>query len=148
MEMQQKNKKYIYKNEETDLVNLHDCCIKSIRFNKFATYFYIDWHEGYGSFIIKCLYPELIEYNFSSRDEKITKYYQNYVINHLEITGFSYLKEKDGYIIQFDFDNYPIGYIRLCCSEFIFECPNLPTSSGGNDHRIPWDPLKVTDPFD
>lgn len=140
MDMQQKNrKKYIYKNEETDLVNIHECCIKNIKFNKFATHFYIDWHEGYGSFVIKCLYPELIEYNFTSKDERITKYYDHCVINHLEITAFSYLKENNGYTIQFDFDNYPIGYIRLHCSEFIFECPNEPLSLGGNEHRIPWD---------
>lgn len=144
MEIQSKNKqKWIYRNEETDLVNLHDCCIKSIRFKKFATHFYVDWHEGYGSFVIKCLYPELIEYNFTSNDSSTTKFHQhNVVINHLEITGFSYLKENDGYTIQFNFDNYPIGYIRLHCSDFIFECPSHPLSLGGNEHRIPWDPMR------
>ena len=134
------NKKWIYKNEETDSVNLHECCIKSIRFNKFATHFYVDWHEGYGTFVIKCLYPEQIEYNITSNYIKKTgNCHNNVVINHLEITSFSYLKENDGYTIQFNFDNYPIGYIRLHCIEFIFECPSPPLAPGGNEHRIPWD---------
>ena len=55
--------------------------------------------------------------------------------------GFSYLKEKNGYTIQFDFDNYPIGYIWLHSSEFVFKTPGSPLSSGRNDHRIPWDPM-------
>jgi hypothetical protein len=52
------------------------------------------------------------------------------------------VKENDGYTIQFNFDNYPIGYIRLHCADFIFECPSHPLSLGGNEHRIPWDPMK------
>lgn len=144
--LKESKRKYVYKNEETDNVSIYECPLKCIKFNNFETCFYIDWHEGYGSFVVKCLYPGMIEYNFTSKSDKIVDY-QWCVINHLEITGFSYLKDADGYTIQFDFDNYPIGYIRLHCTEFSFEVPSLPLSSGGNDHRIPWDPVQIEDPF-
>lgn len=141
--MQRENKKKIlFRNEETDAVSIYESTIKGIFFKKYVTCFCVDWHDGYGSFYIKCFYPEKIEYNFTSKNEKMN-HYQHCVINHLEITGFSYLKENDGYTLQFNFDNYPIGYIRLHCSEFIFECPSTPTIMGGNDHRIPWDPINM-----
>lgn len=149
MEQQERNSKkrrYVYINEETDSVSIHECLIKNIRFNKFATHFYIDWSQGYGTFVIKCLYPELIEYHITSSPDKIG--YQNCVINHLMITSFSYLKDEEGYTIQFNFDDYPIGYIRMHCIEFIFECPSPPIAAGGNEHRIPWDPIKPIDALD
>ena len=142
MEKYPDSKKCVFRNEETDLVNIYECGIRSIQFMDVETRFYIDWHEGYGSFVIKCIYPENVEFHISSTDERMSGYpYDHILIKHLEITGFSYLKEKNGYTIQFDFDNYPIGYIRLHCSEFVFEAPGSPLSSGGNDHRIPWDPM-------
>ena len=63
------------------------------------------------------------------------------MLNRLEITDFSYLEDDEGYIVQFNFDSYPIGYIRFHCSEFSFETPSLPMNCGYNAHRIPWDPL-------
>ena len=113
-------KQYIYLNEQTDNVSLHESCIKRIDFNLVETIFHIDWSQGYGDFLIRCSYPESVEYNFTTINEYLS---QNTVLNHLEITDFSYLKDKNGYTIQIDFDNYPVGYIRMHCSEFSFECP-------------------------
>lgn len=138
-------KQYIYKNEQTDNVSLHESCIKRIDFNCIETIFHVDWSQGYGDFLIKCSYPESVEYNFTTINEYLS---QNTVLNYLEITDFSYLKDKNGYTIQIDFDNYPVGYIRMHCLEFSFECPSLPICIGGNGHRIPWDPIKTEDSLD
>lgn len=138
--------RYLYINEETDAVSIYECLIKGITFSSFETKIYIDWCQGYGSFVIKCLYPTMIEYNFSSISEEDSNC-RNMVINHLEITGFSYLKDDNGYFIQFNFDNYPIGYIRMHCTQFVFDAPSLPTVAGQNDHRIPWDSTKIEDPL-
>ena len=89
----------------------------------------------------------MIKFDFTSVSDQIVEC-EKVVINHLEITGFSYLKDCNGYFIQFNFDNYPIGYIRMHCTQFSFDAPSLPLSTGGNDHRIPWDPVKLKDPLD
>lgn len=132
----------VYINEQTDNVSLHESCIKKVIFNSFETVFYVDWSQGYGDFLIRCLYPELVEYNFSTINEYLPR---NTVLNYLEITEFSYLKDENGYTIQINFDNYPVGFIRMHCSEFRFECQSLPPCAGGNGHRIPWDPMKEED---
>lgn len=129
------SKKYVYINEETDKVSIYESCIKEISFNQSETVFYIDWSQGYGDFLVRCSYPESVEYNFTTKTDKPN----NIVLNHLEITDFSYLKDENGYTIQFNFDNYPIGYIRMHCTKFCFESPSLPLCSGENGHRIPWD---------
>ncbi len=134
-----KEKRCIYNNEETDAVSIHESLIKSIVFNQFETVFHVDWAQGYGDFLIKCSYPELVSFDFTTNDKYLSP---NTVLNHLEITDFSYLKNDKGYTIQFDFDSYPVGYIRMHCSKFSFECPSMPLSPGGNAHRIPWDEAK------
>ena len=91
----------VYINEQTDNVSLHESCIKKVIFNSFETVFYVDWSQGYGDFLIRCLYPELVEYNFSTINEYLPR---NTVLNYLEITEFSYLKEENGYTIQINFD--------------------------------------------
>ena len=58
------------------------------------------------------------------------------VIGVLEITGFSYIKEGEKYIVQFNFDFNPIGIIRIKCTKFAFFVSSEPFSMGGNDNRI------------
>lgn len=139
---------YIYTNEETDAVSIHECLIKNICFGKFETRIYIDWSQGYGSFVVKCAYPSMVEYNFTTISDDEFRDCHRMVLNHLMISSFSYLKDNDGYFVQFDFDSYPVGYIRMHCTQFTFEAPSLPLYAGGNEHRIPWDPIKIEDPLD
>lgn len=133
----------IYKNEDTDNVNLYESGIVGIHFNNGATQivFDIDWSESYDAFSIVCNYCSMLDFCFKHEDEHL---------GELTITGFSYIKKVDGegYTIQFNFDYTPRGYIRLYCYEFYFHVPSSPSIAGGNNHRIPWDPVKLKDPLD
>lgn len=131
----------IYKNEETDAVNLFESSIIGIHFNNMGIQitFDIDWQEGYGSFNIVCNNCHSIDFCFKQEDEHL---------GELCITGFSYLKTDKEYTLQFNFDFTPKGYIRLNCYEFYFHVPSSPLQRGGNNHRIPWDPIKLKDPLD
>ena len=44
------------------------------------TRFYIDWHEGYGSFVIKCMYPENVEFHISSTDKRMFGYPYDHIL--------------------------------------------------------------------
>ena len=75
--------KYIYTNEETDAVSIHECLIKNICFGKFETRIYIDWSQGYGSFVVKCAYPSMVEYNFTTISDDEFRDCHRMVLNHL-----------------------------------------------------------------
>ena len=59
----------IYRNEETDKVNLFESRVKGILFRKFGTRIIIqvDWLEGYGRFNIVCNDCRHIDINFYDR---------------------------------------------------------------------------------
>ena len=132
-----------YKNEATDCVNLFESAIIGIHFNNRGTQivFDIDWLEGDGDgpFTVECDCCHSIDFCFKHEDEQL---------GELCITGFSYLKTDKEYTIQFNFDFTPKGYIRLNCCDFYFHVPSSPLQEGGNNHRIPWDSIKVKDPLD
>lgn len=132
---------YIYKNEETDNVNLYESSIEVIKFEDAALNikFVVDWLESEENLNIICRYCNSIDFSFKQTDSKV---------GAPTIVGFSYLKEGLEYTVQIDFDYFgPIGYIRFKCSEFYFEVPSRPREIGGNDHCIPWDPMDLKGPL-
>ena len=126
---------YLYRNEETDKINLFESSIIGIRFLENGTniVFDIDWSEGEKPIHVTCTFCSSIDFNFRHTDLHI---------GMPEITGFSYLKKGSRYAVQFDFDFTPMGYIRLDCENFIFEVYSEPLQTGGNNHRVPNDPMK------
>ena len=125
MEMQRK-----YKNEESDNINLIESWINRIDFNNESreVHFEFEWTEG-DSLTCVC--------NIFSNFEMRTSYSPYGSLGALEISGFSYLKRNNGYIIQFNFDYPPsIGYIKLYCKDFYFITSSPPIQKGGNDNRI------------
>ena len=56
------------------------CGIKSIQFMDVEPRFYIDWNEGYGSFVIKCMYPENVEFHISSTDKRMFGYPYDHIL--------------------------------------------------------------------
>ena len=131
--LKSKNEMAIYRNEETDKVNLFESGIKGILFRKFGTRIIIqvDWLEGYGRFNIVCNDCRHIDINFKHSDDTIGAPW---------ITGFSYIKRGEyDYTVQLNSDFTPEGYIKLDCSEFYFDAPSPPLQPGGNDHRIEGD---------
>lgn len=132
----------IYRNEATDCVCLFESSIVGIHFydNGTQIVFNIDWQDSYDPLTIVCNFCRMIDFCFKHEDE---------MLGELTITGFSYLKTNEyEYVVQFDFDFTPKGYIRFVCSDFSFHVPSPPLQEGGNNHRIPWDPVKIEDPLD
>jgi len=124
---------YKYVNEDTDRVNLYESTILSIEKddNKHEIKFIVDWTEGDPYVIVKCEKCSNLIINLSHNNR-----YEKKWIGTLEITGFSYIKKKDVYIVQFDFEHILSGYIRLECHNFIFLTPSKPINIGGNDNLI------------
>lgn len=127
----------IYRNKETDKVNLFESGIKGILFQKYGTeiIFQIEWSESDARFNIVCTDCRYIDFSFKHIDE---------FVGSPCITGFSYVKKGEyNYTVQFNFDFTPKGYIRLDCSDFYFDVPSPPLQPGGNDHRIEGDESKI-----
>lgn len=121
-----------YINEETDIVNLFESKIVGIRLDAITSKveLTINWTEGDNiSFIFE-----------NCRDLKIDlKHHSAYLENEigiLEITGFSYKRVNEEFIIQFDFDFNLMGQIQFRCMRFVLYTPSLPMQSGGNDNLI------------
>ena len=133
----------LFVNEETDKVNLYESSFISIENDSSlkVTKILVDWCEGDP-------YLELICENCSDFNLEIAKDsgYENWS-EQLEITGFSYLKTKDGYIVQINFDRVNIGFIQLKCSKFFINAPEEPKTEGGNSHRIIGDEKYTTEWF-
>jgi hypothetical protein len=132
---------HIFRNEETDKVNLYESSIESIKFEDSALkiIFVVDWLESEENLNIVCKYCNLMDFCFKQIDSNV---------NVPTIVGFSYLKEGQEYTVQINLDYFgPVGYIRLKCTEFYFEVPSLPLEIGGNNHCIPWDPVKMKEPL-
>lgn len=128
----------IYKNEETDAINLFESFLSGIIFDEDGTTLtiLIDWIDGSGdtqteriSFIGKyCV-------NFQC-DIQPFEYYKNALSVGFEITGFSYKKLDHGYLVKFDFNLSTNGYLRFECDEFSIETIGEPLQQGGNDNLI------------
>ena len=135
----------LFINEETDNVNLYESDFVSIESDSSlrVTKILVDWCEGDP-------YLELICENCSGFNFEIAKdpdpHYENFC-GQLEITGFSYLKTKEGYIVQINFDRVNIGFIQLKCSKFFINTPEEPKTEGGNSHRIIGDEKYTTEWF-
>lgn len=121
-----------YINEETDNVNLFESTIIGIKLdaNTSNMELTIDWTESDNiSFIFE-----------NCRDLKIDlKHHSDFLENEtgiLEITGFSYKRVNEEFIIQFDFDFNLVGQIQFKCMRFVLYTPSLPMQSGGNDNLI------------
>lgn len=126
-------KLYKYVNEETDCVNLYESTILSIEnvFTNKEIVFTIDWLEGNPYVILKCTTCSNMEIDIKHND-----CYGMDWIGSFEISGFSYLRRGDNYIIQFNFEHALMGYIRITCKSFVCLTPSEPLSSGGNDNLI------------
>lgn len=133
----------LFINEETDNVNLYESDFVSIESDSSlrVTKILVDWCEGDP-------YLELICENCSDFNLEISKDpdYENWS-GQLEITGFSYLKTNEGYIVQINFDRHNIGFIQLKCSKFFINTPEEPKTEGGNSHRIIGDEKYTTEWF-
>ena len=133
----------LFINEETDKVNLYESHLISMESDSSlgVTKFLVDWCEGDP-------YLELICENCSDFNLEIAKSpnFEKWC-GQLEITGFSYLKTKEGYIVQINFDMVCIGFIQLKCSKFFINTPEDPKQEGGNSHRIIGDEKYTTEWF-
>lgn len=126
----------IYKNEETDAVNLFESFVSGIIFDDHGTYLtiLIDWIDGSGD-----AQTERISFtgkycvNFQC-DVQPFEYYKKALCIGFEITGFSYKKIDYGYLVQFDFNVSTKGYLRFECEEFSIEAVGEPLQPGGNDN--------------
>lgn len=125
-------------NEETDAINLFESKLCGINFSDDGTYLtiIIDWIDGNGE----------------EDSEKITflgKYCSNFqcsfrtldcCLHDLSsvffITGFSYKKLENRYLVQFNFELDVEGYFRFECDEFSIETVGEPLQLGGNDNLI------------
>ena len=127
---------FVYRNEETDAVNIFESAIEEIRLkdNGWNIVFIVDNPEGEEPIEIVCRCCDCVDFSFKQYPGQISA---------MVITGFSYLKNDKGdrYTVQFDLDFSYSGYIRLNCSEFLFKVSLKPIITGGNSHLIPWDPL-------
>ena len=76
---------HIFRNEETDKVNLYESSIESIKFEDSALkiIFVVDWLESEENLNIVCKYCNLMDFCFKQIDSNV---------NVPTIVGFSYLK--------------------------------------------------------
>lgn len=120
----------IYKNEQTDKVNLFESQITEIIFNQKgdSITFLIDWTEDDKKIIVRCEYCS--NYRF------IINSINNNLCTGLLITGFSYKKVERYYVVQFNLGLDMEGIITFNCYGFSFEVPSIPTQNGGNDGLI------------
>lgn len=120
-----------YRNDETDKVNIIESSITGIYFDNenYQIELEVNWSEGLPINII-C---EDVS-NYSIDFENISEYGCD--IGDLEIRGWSYIKNKDKWIVQFDFEFNPKGIIKISCSDFYFDVLSEPYSKGGNDNLI------------
>lgn len=121
-----------FKNEETDSVNLFESKIISMIFNYETSRieFIIDWTEGDH---VRIFFEECRDLIINL--EHHTDFDDN-LLGALEITGFSYKRLNDGYIIQFNFDFNLTGKVKFKCMDFTFYTPSVPMQNGGNDNLI------------
>lgn len=124
----------IYKNEETDAVNLFESEIVKILFDKGEgnhITFIIDWSECDEEIRLVC------NYCTGYRSEINTlECYSNFLCAGFLITGFSYKKTSGGYIVQINFDLLVRGFIKFKCDDFFIETESEPFQPGGNDNLI------------
>ena len=120
-----------YRNDETDKVNIIESAIVEILFDSenCQMVFELDWCEGLP---IKVVCEEVS--NYSIDFENITE--QGSDIGDIGIQGWSYIQNKDKWIIQFNIGFNPKGIIKISCSDFYFDVPSKPYSEGGNDNLI------------
>ncbi|RHV93063.1 hypothetical protein DXA95_11170 [Odoribacter sp. OF09-27XD] len=120
----------IYKNEETDKVNLFESQIIDITFcpKGNSITFLVDWTENETPITIKCLYCSNYTFNVKSIN--------SFLCTGFLITGFSYEKQEDHYTVQFNFDLSQEGFIKFDCTEFSLDVPSLPLQAGGNDNLL------------
>lgn len=121
-----------YKNEETDNVNLFESKIVGIKLDAKTSNIEltIDWTEGDN---ITALFENCCELEINLRHHS---QFPDNVIGVLEISGFSYKKCDNDYIIQYDFDFNLMGQIRFKCNHFVFFTSTIPIQNGGNDNLI------------
>lgn len=128
----------IYKNEETDAINLFESFLSGIIFDEDKTTLtiLIDWKDGSGdtqleriSFVVR--YCSKFQCSILQNE-----YFKLPLCYGFEITGFSYKKVEEGYIVQFNFDLSTEGYLRFYCYEFSIETVGKPLQQGGNDNLI------------
>lgn len=120
----------IYRNEETDKINLFESQILDIAFttNGDSITFLVDWTENDTPITIKCYYCSNYIFNVKSINK--------FLCTGFLITGFSYKKQEDHYTVQFNFDLSMEGFIKFDCTEFNFDVPSVPLQTGGNDNLI------------
>ena len=120
-----------YRNDETDKVNIIESAIVEILFDSenCQMVFELDWCEGLP---IKVVCEEVS--NYSIDFENITE--QGSDIGDIGIQGWSYIQNKDKWIIQFNIGFNPKGIIKISWSDFYFDVPSKPYSEGGNDNLI------------
>ncbi len=121
-----------YINEETDNVNLFESIIVGIRMDAITSKIEltINWTEGDN---ISFVFENCHDLNIS------LKHHPNYPENEIgiiEISGFSYKRVNEEFIIQFDFDFNLMGKIQFKCMRFVLCTPSLPMQTGGNDNLI------------
>lgn len=128
----------VYKNEETDAINLFESFFSGIIFDEDKTTLtiLIDWKDGSGdtqleriSFVVR--YCSKLQCSIRQNE-----YFKLPLCYGFEITGFSYKKVEEGYIVQFNFDLSTEGYLRFYCYEFSIETVGKPLQQGGNDSLI------------
>lgn len=121
----------IFRNNATDKINIIESAMTEILFDSenCQIEFEVDWCEG---FPIKVVCEEVSNYSIDL--ENISE--QGFDIGNLEIRGWSYMKNNDKWIIQFNFEFNPKGIIKISCSDFYFDVPSKPYSEGGNDNLI------------
>lgn len=128
----------IYKNEETDAINLFESFLSGIIFDEDGTTLtiLIDWKDGSGdtqleriSFVVRYC----SKFQCSIRQNE---YFKLPLCYGFEITGFSYKKLDHGYLVKFDFNLSTNGYLRFECDEFSIEAIGEPLQRGGNDSLI------------
>lgn len=121
----------IYKNENTDNINLCESAIMEILFHNTTpqVQFKINWTEG-NPIIIGCENCTSWYIHFENKSDN------NSDIGDLEISSFSYKPIENNWILQFNFNFNPKGCIQVICSEFYFDVPSRPLSEGGNDNDI------------
>jgi len=120
-----------YINENTDRINIYESRIRVLQADSNNNIvIIIDWSEG-DPIKMVCEDTSDITIRLVHNPQ-----FDKEVIGVLEITGFSYIKEGEKYIVQFNFDFNPIGIIRIKCTKFAFFVSSEPFSMGGNDNRI------------
>ena len=123
----------IRKNEETDAINLFESKIVKFLFDREGNHvtFIIDWSECDEEIKLVCNYCT----NYHSEINTL-ECYSDFLCTGFLITGFSYKKTSDGYIVQINFDLFVRGFIKFKCADFFIETESEPLQQGGNDNLI------------